>query len=156
MCYNLRAAGLSISDQPGAMQLQRGRLKSVGCSGGPNMLHSGGFSLRQATNSIERYIETLKIFSGDQVLQTLQHAASILRTNQDGGGGMAIWQKKQAEREEMDRMIQANPGIRPAELARLLDVSRSTIYRRLPGMEEAGFLYSEDERGGLWPFKRIK
>jgi DNA-binding IclR family transcriptional regulator len=69
---------------------------------------------------------------------------------------MAIWQKKQAEREEMDRQIQANPGIRPAELARLLGVHRSTVHRRLPGMEDEGFLYSEDELGGLWPFKRIK
>ena len=69
---------------------------------------------------------------------------------------MAIWQKKQTEREEMDRMIQANPGIRPAELARLLGVHRSTVHRRLPGMEDEGFLYSEDELGGLWPFKRIK
>ena len=69
---------------------------------------------------------------------------------------MSVWQKKQAEREEMDRMIQANPGIRLAELARLLEISRSTALRRLPGMEEAGFLYSEDEEGGLWPFKRIE
>jgi len=28
--------------------------------------------------------------------------------------------------------------------------------RRLPSLEEAGYLYSEDERGGLWPFGRIK
>lgn len=69
---------------------------------------------------------------------------------------MAIWQKKQIEREQLDQMIYANPGIRPAELARLLEIARSTVHRRLPGMEEAGFLYSEDELGGLWPFKRIK
>lgn len=69
---------------------------------------------------------------------------------------MAIWQKKQAEREEMDHVVQGNPGIRPAELARRVGVSRSTVQRRLPGMEEAGYLYSEDEQGGLWPFKRTK
>ena len=68
---------------------------------------------------------------------------------------MAFWQKKGDEGEEMDGIIQQNPGIRPAELARQMGVSRSTVQRRLPAMEEAGYLYSEDERGGLWPFKRI-
>ena len=68
---------------------------------------------------------------------------------------MAFWQKKGEEREEMDGVIQRNPGIRPAELARRMGVSRSTVQRRLPAMEDAGYLYSEDERGGLWPFRRI-
>ena len=69
---------------------------------------------------------------------------------------MAFWQKKGDEREEMDGMIQQNPGIRPAELARQMGVSRSTVQRRLPSLEEAGYLYSEDERGGLWPFRRVR
>ncbi len=69
---------------------------------------------------------------------------------------MGFWSKKQVEYEEMDRIIRANPGIKPAELARQLRVARSTIQRRLPSLEEAGFLYSEDERGGLYPFKRVK
>ena len=67
---------------------------------------------------------------------------------------MAYWRKKQREFARMDRIIRANPGISQAELARLLGVSRSTIARRLPGLEEAGYLYSEDRRGGLWPFGR--
>jgi DNA-binding IclR family transcriptional regulator len=69
---------------------------------------------------------------------------------------MAFWQRKGDEQAEMDGMIQQNPGIRPAELARQLGVSRSTVQRRLPSLEEAGYLYSEDERGGLWPFKRVR
>ena len=69
---------------------------------------------------------------------------------------MAFWKTKRSVYEEMDRLIRRNPGIGPAELARLLDVSRSTVQRRLPSLEEAGYLYSEDERGGLYPFKRIK
>ena len=69
---------------------------------------------------------------------------------------MAFWQKKGDEREEMDGMIRQNPGIRPAELARQMGVSRSTVQRRLPSLEEAGYLYSEDERGGLWPFRRVR
>jgi DNA-binding MarR family transcriptional regulator len=67
---------------------------------------------------------------------------------------MAYWNSKQAEREAMDQLIQKNPGIHPAELARQLGVSRSTVTRRLPRMEEAGYLYSEDERGGLHHYKR--
>ena len=67
---------------------------------------------------------------------------------------VAFWRKKEKEFEEMDRVIRAQPGIRPAELARRLEVSRSTVLRRLPSLEEAGYLYSEDQRGGLWPFKR--
>ncbi|RME54982.1 MAG: MarR family transcriptional regulator [Caldilineae bacterium] len=70
---------------------------------------------------------------------------------------MAFWRKKKdVEFEVMDRLIQEQPGVRPAELAKQLGVARSTITRRLPSMEEAGFLYSEDERGGLWPFGRRK
>jgi DNA-binding MarR family transcriptional regulator len=69
---------------------------------------------------------------------------------------MAYWNGKQAEREAMDRLIRQNPGISPAELARRLGVSRSTVTRRLPGMEEAGYLYSEDGRGGLHHYKRRK
>lgn len=67
---------------------------------------------------------------------------------------MGFWQKKQKDFELMDHVIQAQPGIRPAGLARKLGVPRSTITRRLPSMEEAGYLYSEDQRGGLWPFRR--
>ena len=69
---------------------------------------------------------------------------------------MAFWKRKQGEYEEMDQVIQQNPGIKPAGIARQLHISRSTVQRRLPSMEEAGYLYSEDERGGLWPFRRIK
>lgn len=67
---------------------------------------------------------------------------------------MAFWSKKQKEFEKMDRVIHRNPGIRPSELARKLGVARSTVQRRLPSLEDAGFLYSEDDRGGLWPFGR--
>ena len=69
---------------------------------------------------------------------------------------MAFWHSKQDERELTDQIIQQNPGIRPAELARQLYVARSTVLRRLPSLEEAGYLYSEDEQGGLWPFKRVR
>ncbi|MFQ5614715.1 MAG: winged helix-turn-helix domain-containing protein [Anaerolineae bacterium] len=69
---------------------------------------------------------------------------------------MAFWRKKHPEYEETDCIIRDHPGITPAELARELDVARSTITRRLPSLEEAGYLYAEDDRGGLWPFGRRK
>ena len=65
-----------------------------------------------------------------------------------------FFSKKQGEFEEMDRIIRQRPGISQAELARELGVAPSTISRRLPSVEEAGYLYSEDDQGGLWPFKR--
>lgn len=63
-----------------------------------------------------------------------------------------FWQKKEPTFQEMDQLIQQHPGIRPAELAKEMNLSRSTILRRLPSMEEAGYYYFEDEEGGLWPF----
>jgi len=65
---------------------------------------------------------------------------------------MAFWSKKQPEFAETDEAINQKPGLTQAELARNLKVSRSTIVRRLPSMEEAGYLYYEDQKGGLWPF----
>lgn len=67
---------------------------------------------------------------------------------------MAFWRKKKEEFEETDELVQSNPGILPAGLADKLGVSRSTITRRLPSMNEAGYLYYEDDQGGLWPFKK--
>lgn len=69
---------------------------------------------------------------------------------------MAFWNKKQTEFEKMDRVIRENPGILPVELAEQLGVACSTVLRRLPSMEEAGYLYCEDDRGGLRSFKHRK
>lgn len=65
-----------------------------------------------------------------------------------------FWRKKESDFEEMDRIIQQNPGLRPADIAQKINVARSTVTRRLASMDEAGYLYSEDEEGGLWPFGR--
>ena len=65
---------------------------------------------------------------------------------------MAFWHKKEVDFEEMQALIKQQPGISAAELARLLDVDRSTITRRLPSLGEAGFLLYEDDTGGLYPF----
>jgi predicted DNA-binding transcriptional regulator YafY len=66
---------------------------------------------------------------------------------------MAFWSKKIEEFEQMNQVIQKHPGISAAELARELEVERSTIMRRLPSLEEAGYLYYEDEEGRLWLFE---
>ena len=67
---------------------------------------------------------------------------------------MAHRSTKSGQREAIDEIIRRNPGIRPAEVARQLGVSRSTIMRQLPSLEEAGYLYSEDGHGGLHHYKR--
>lgn len=87
------------------------------------------------------------------VLSILQQLPPTLRSHSaTGGAPMAFWQKKQANFEETDQLIREQPGVRPTDLARQLDVARSTIQRRLPSMEEAGYRYWEDDNGGLWPF----
>ena len=63
--------------------------------------------------------------------------------------------KAQPERlEKIYQTVSEHPGKRPGFIARLLGLHRSEITRRLPAMEEQGYLLSEDEQGGLWPFGR--
>ncbi len=65
---------------------------------------------------------------------------------------MAFWRKNELDYEQMQRLIEQQPGINPNHLAEHLGVAPSTVQRRLPSMEEAGYLLFEDEKGGLWPF----
>lgn len=58
--------------------------------------------------------------------------------------------------ETIYRKIEEYPGRRPAWFARRLGLHRSEVIRALPALEEKGFLLIEDERGGLWPFRRGK
>jgi Mn-dependent DtxR family transcriptional regulator len=69
---------------------------------------------------------------------------------------MAFWKRNQAEYEQMARLIEEKPGIRPGQLAGIMKVRRSTILRRLPALEEAGILLSEDRQGRLSLFGRRK
>ena len=62
---------------------------------------------------------------------------------------MAIWNRNRDEYERMAALIAAQPGIRVADLSRLLQLERSTVLRRLPALEDAGILLAEDERGRL-------
>lgn len=69
---------------------------------------------------------------------------------------MAFWHKKEEDFGDMVELIEQQPGISARELARQLGVSASTITRRLPSMDEAGILLTEDSKGGLWPFSKGK
>ena len=61
--------------------------------------------------------------------------------------------KPQADRmEKVFETIRQYPGERPGFIARLLGLHRSEVTRLLPSLEEHGYLISEDDRGGLWPF----
>ena len=52
--------------------------------------------------------------------------------------------------------VETYPGEKPGFIARLLGLNRSEVTRSLPAMDDHGLYLSEDERGGLWPFRRSK
>ena len=52
------------------------------------------------------------------------------------------------------RTIEQNPGKKAGLIARLLGLNRSEVTRSLPTLEDKGLLVSEDEQGGLWPFRK--
>lgn len=58
--------------------------------------------------------------------------------------------------EQIYKTVEAHPGARPAFIARVLGQPRSQVTRRLPALEDQGYLLSEDEKGGLWPFSARK
>ncbi len=58
--------------------------------------------------------------------------------------------------EQIYRTIEAHPGEKAGLIARLLGLNRSEVTRSLPALEDKGLHLSEDDRGGLWPFKKSK
>lgn len=54
------------------------------------------------------------------------------------------------------RKIEQHPGKKAGLIARLLGLNRSEVTRSLPILEDRGLLVSEDEKGGLWPFRKNK
>ena len=50
--------------------------------------------------------------------------------------------------------INNNPGKKPSFFARILGWNRSDVTRTLPELESRGLLISEDEKGGLWIFRK--
>ena len=58
--------------------------------------------------------------------------------------------------ENIYRKIEKHPGKKAGFIARLLGLNRSEVTRSLPALEEKGLYLSEDEKGGLWPFRKTK
>jgi len=54
------------------------------------------------------------------------------------------------------RKIEQYPGKRPGFIARLLGINRSEVTRALPSLQDKGLLVSEDDKGGLWPFRKLE
>jgi len=58
--------------------------------------------------------------------------------------------------EQIYRTIEKHPGEKAGLIARLLGLNRSEVTRSLPVLEDKGLHLIEDDRGGLWPFKKSK
>lgn len=56
--------------------------------------------------------------------------------------------------EKIYRKIEEHPGKKAGFFARLLGIHRSDVTRTLPSLQDKGLLVSEDDKGGLWPFKK--
>ena len=63
---------------------------------------------------------------------------------------------EQKQLEKIYKAVEENPGQRPGFIAEILGIPRSQITRSLPALQENGHLLSEDEKGGLWIFRRGK
>ncbi len=66
---------------------------------------------------------------------------------------------RQPQDEKLERIyntVEEYPGERPGFIARLLGLNRSDVTRSLPALEEKDWFLSEDEKGGLWPFRKPK
>lgn len=55
---------------------------------------------------------------------------------------------------KLRQAIEQNPGQRVGFFARLLGWPHEKVNRGLVSLDDEGMLFSEDERGGLWPFGR--
>jgi DNA-binding IclR family transcriptional regulator len=58
--------------------------------------------------------------------------------------------------EMIAQAVQSNPGKRAGYIAQKLGLSRSSVTRALPALEEAGILLAEDGRGRLFYVGRRK
>ena len=52
--------------------------------------------------------------------------------------------------------VQEHPGRKAGFIASLLGLNRSEVTRALPALEDKGLHLSEDNKGGLWPFKKSR
>ena len=64
--------------------------------------------------------------------------------------------RKEEDLERLYQAVEQYPGQRASFFARLLNWPRSKVTRALPDLEDRGYLLYEDDRGGLYPFKKHK
>jgi Mn-dependent DtxR family transcriptional regulator len=64
--------------------------------------------------------------------------------------------KNHQRSEQIYRKIEEHPGKRPGFIARLLGINRSEVTRALPSLQDEDLLISEDDKGGLWPFRKLE
>jgi Mn-dependent DtxR family transcriptional regulator len=66
---------------------------------------------------------------------------------------------RHADKERLEVIWQAverEPGIRAGKVAEKLGIPRSSVTRALPALDDEGLLLYEDQKGGLWPWRRMK
>lgn len=110
---------------------------------------------QQSYTVINRPTPAFSVKESGLLLPYLQHALRSLSSKRQTlqEGHMA----RHTDEEKIKAIatyIERNPGTRPADIAKALDLPRSSITRALPALEDARRLISEDRRGGLWPFRR--
>ncbi|HEY9152494.1 MAG TPA: hypothetical protein VIN60_06375 [Anaerolineales bacterium] len=52
--------------------------------------------------------------------------------------------------------VNEHPGKKAGFIARLLGLNRSEVTRSLPALEEKGLFLFEDDKGGLWPYRKTR
>ncbi|GJQ53291.1 MAG: hypothetical protein HKUEN02_21380 [Anaerolineaceae bacterium] len=88
------------------------------------------------------------------LLQYLQHAFCKVDTNPHYRGANMTRPINHDRAEKIYRTIKKYPGRKPGFIARLLGLNRSEVTRSLPTLEEKGLYLSEDDKGGLWLFRK--
>ena len=61
-----------------------------------------------------------------------------------------------AKLENIYDKVQEHPGKKPGYIARLLGLHRSDVIRTLPSLDQEGLYLYEDDRGGLWAFRKSR
>jgi len=66
---------------------------------------------------------------------------------------------RHADKERLEviwQTVEREPGIRAGKVAEKLGIPRSSVTRALPALDDEGLLLYEDQKGGLWPWKRAE
>ena len=58
--------------------------------------------------------------------------------------------------QQVAQIIYEQPGHKSGEYARMMRTHRQTFNRLLVQLEDRGILFSEDDKGRLWPFGKSR